>query len=232
MEIIYLAETESTNDYAKKMENAANGLCVVADRQLKGKGTKGRGFVSPLGGLYMSVIMRPNIDIELLTPMAAVAVRRAIKRVLGVSCGIKWVNDLYLNGKKVCGILTENKFEGERVTAVIGIGIDVFKPTEGYGEYSDVAAYLSDASYTKNVITRLAETVRDNILGMDAEGTRDFLDEYREASVLIGESVYYTVNGVEELATAVGIDDNARLVIRYANGKTDTVNNGDIVWKK
>ncbi len=232
MKTIYLAETESTNDYAKNLQNAESGMLIIADRQTKGKGTKRRGFISPLGGLYMSVILRPNIALNLLTPMAAVAVRRAVNCVLGVNCGIKWVNDLYLDGKKVCGILTENKFEGDKVTAIIGIGIDVFKPSDGYGEYSSVAGYITDKAYDKAVLIALAEAVRDNLSELNNDKDKEFLKEYSDASVLTGESVDYTQNGTTERVTVVGIDEAARLIIRYQNGVTEHVINGEIAWKK
>ena len=102
---------DSTNLYLRRLaETAADGTAVIAASQTAGRGRSGRGFLSPEGGLYLSVLLRPDVEPErlpTLTPVAAVAVCRAVGAVCGLSCGIKWPNDVLLGGKKICGILVE-----------------------------------------------------------------------------------------------------------------------------
>ena len=115
-EWVFLEETDSTNRVAKELarQGAKHGTAVLARRQSAGRGRMERRFFSPEGGLYLSVILRPDIppeDLPLMTPMAATAVWRAVEKLTGICLGIKWVNDLYLGDKKVCGILCEGAGE-------------------------------------------------------------------------------------------------------------------------
>ena len=127
--IFFLDEVDSTNEYLKDAD-FSDFTAVVACRQTAGKGSRGRSFVSNYGGLYMSVGVYPDKDlVRLLTPLAAVAVKRAVKTVFDIDCQIKWVNDLvYKTDKlrKVCGILTESVTVGDRIKTVVGIGLNVF----------------------------------------------------------------------------------------------------------
>ena len=131
---IYLEETDSTNRYAKELaaKGTPAGTVVIANRQSAGRGRLGRSFFSPEDkGIYMSILLRPKLQPEraaMITSMAAVAVARAIERAGGVEAQIKWVNDIFLNQKKVCGILTEAGFDavsGRMDYAVLGIGVNV-----------------------------------------------------------------------------------------------------------
>lgn len=150
---VYVLKTvESTNLTAKKMalEGASAGTVIIAEEQTKGRGRMGRSFYSPPSrGIYMSFILKPRFDASkavLITTAASVAVCRAIEKVTGVSCSIKWVNDLYAGGKKVCGILTEavTDFEtGQIEHIVLGIGINYSTTSEEFPEaLSEVAGSL------------------------------------------------------------------------------------------
>ena len=133
---------DSTNMEAKRcaLNGEGEGLVILAEEQTNGRGRRGRSFYSPDGsGIYMSVLFRPkpeiSQDVVLITTAASVAVCRAIRDVLSQEPQIKWVNDVYLNGKKICGILTEavSDFESGRIdTVVVGIGINYHAPKEGY----------------------------------------------------------------------------------------------------
>ena len=138
--IISLDRCVSTNDeaYTLAESGAENGTTVTAREQTGGKGTNGRSFFSPgKTGVYMSVILR-NIKKEQLldvTPMAAVAVSRVLDKNFGVNTRIKWVNDVYLDGKKVCGILTKAQSkDGKTDFIIVGIGINLFAPEGGFPE--------------------------------------------------------------------------------------------------
>ena len=139
--LVCLAEVDSTNLRARQLaaEGAADGTVVVADRQTAGRGRLGRSFQSPGGqGIYLTALLRPDLPPERLSPvtaMAGVAVCRAVERLCGVSPGLKWPNDPVLDGKKLCGILTELSLEGETARVqelVLGIGINVLPAAGGF----------------------------------------------------------------------------------------------------
>jgi len=132
---------------------AREGLVLIAQAQSAGRGRGGHSFYSPPGGLYMSILLRPEIGARQavgLTAMAAVAAARAAERLCGVPITIKWVNDLWKNGKKVCGILTEAALDlesGMLDYAVLGLGFNVAAPADGWPEdLRDVAGALYDGS--------------------------------------------------------------------------------------
>lgn len=129
--IIWLEEVDSTNDYAKNLveKGEAEGTLVIVRKQTQGRGREDRKWISPEGGLYLSFILRPAFPVKeltLITLLSAVAVAEAIEEITSLKCQVKWPNDLLLQGKKVCGILTESKVVGEAVEyVVVGIGINV-----------------------------------------------------------------------------------------------------------
>ncbi len=131
-EIYYFDNIDSTNTKAKELaeEGHPNGTLVVADRQTAGKGRRGRSWESPSGiGIFMTLMLKPEINpnnASMLTLVTAMATTRAIRRVTGVPAMIKWPNDIVMNGKKVCGILTEMSAQFDYINhIVIGIGINV-----------------------------------------------------------------------------------------------------------
>ncbi|MEG2274318.1 MAG: biotin--[acetyl-CoA-carboxylase] ligase, partial [Clostridia bacterium] len=154
----FFDEVDSTNNFALTLaqNGVAEGALVVATQQSNGKGRVGKSFVSPKGGIYMSVVLRPNCPLAeatLLTPMAAVAVAKAIRKLCNVDAKIKWVNDIYLDGKKICGILTQavTDFENEHVAAVVvGIGINFDTPASAFdGELACKARSIFCAEQAK-----------------------------------------------------------------------------------
>ena len=227
----------STNDTAKELglRGEKENTVVIARAQTAGRGRIGRQFFSPdQSGIYMSILLRPTFSPDkshLLTPAAAVAVAEAIDSVCGTDCKIKWVNDIYLNNKKVCGILTENTFSGDGFFSVIGIGINLFAPEGGFPEdIKDIAASILKGG-SEEIRNRLIVEVIDrfnfyykNLLN------KDFLRVYREKSNLIGKEVAYIKNGEEITATVLGIDENAALIVESC-GKTDTLFTGEVSVK-
>ena len=168
---------ESTNTTAKELaQNGADeGTVIIAKEQTAGKGRLSRTFFSPNGGLYMSIILRPTISSEkttFITAAAAVAVCRAIKTVTGIDTGIKWVNDIYLNGKKVCGILTSGAINSEKKNldyAILGIGLNIDPPKGGFNkEIKNIATSLFKENCDEDTKARLT-----------AEILNEFFDLYR-----------------------------------------------------
>ena len=153
--LVCLETVDSTNNEVKRraLAGAADGLAVVAEQQTGGRGRRGRSFVSPAGqGLYLSVLLRPRCPLEevsALTAWTAVAVCNAVERVCGVRPGIKWPNDVILDGRKLCGILTELELEAESAAlrhVVVGVGINLTQTAADFGpEVAPVAVSLAQA---------------------------------------------------------------------------------------
>lgn len=230
----------STNTLLRGLaaEGAPEGYVLAAEEQTAGKGRLGRAFHSPAGhGIYFSVLLRPGSKTDvapLITSAAAVAAARAVEEVLGVSVGIKWVNDLFVGEKKVCGILTEAAFDMESgliESAVLGIGINITRPDEGFpGELRDVATSLTDRDVgMDSQRVRLIAAVLDNFwLFYQDLGKREFLDEYRARSIVLGRSVNVISYEGSKVARVIEIDDDCGLVVELADGEQTTLSSGDV----
>ena len=230
---------DSTNNAAKLLakNGAPHGAVVVAGRQTAGKGRLGRSFYSPdAEGIYMSVILRPQLPAEysiLMTSAIAVAAARAIELVSGVSVKIKWVNDLYWNGKKLCGILTESSLtpRGTLDYAVIGIGINVstnsFPP-----ELSDKAASLAAAGCGDLDANRLiAEVLNQFAVVYRQLETREFIEEYKARSCVLGKTVQVVRGADAYEATVFDIDRDAHLLIATKLGEKRILSSGEVSLK-
>lgn len=239
-EIEYFDTIDSTNTYLFGLgkKGAPEGHVVFADHQSAGRGRCGRTFESPVGNFYMSILIRPNIpvnELHLLTPMCAVCVQRAIFEVFNISCDIKWVNDLYYNNKKVCGILTEIGLENVKADfAVIGIGINVF-PCSFDGELALKAGSLLDETYSydeknkRELIGRLRNAVLRYFNEFYTEYDIDkFMSYYRNYSMVIGRNVTYMTSGDSFLVKVIDIDDNAQLIAQDKNGELHAFYDGEI----
>lgn len=218
---IYIYDSiDSTNTECKRI-NSSLPFAVLADSQTAGRGRQGKSFFSPSGtGLYLSIAIKSDNTTQLITLFSAVAVCRAIETVYSVSPKIKWVNDIYLRNKKVCGILCEKT----EVGIIIGIGINC--STDNFPEsISSTAGSLSNNALLRNILA--AEVIKNMLLF-----NGDFLDEYRRRSFLTGKEIYFTKNGYKNCATVCGIDDAGNLLIEYFDGKKDKLNSGEVQIKK
>ncbi len=235
--IIHLSSTDSTNAYLKDLARAGakEGTVVFADRQTAGRGRLGRSFYSLDGGLYMSILLRPEngvFDALVITAAAAVAVSRAIESLCDKKCLIKWVNDIYIDRKKVCGILAEGALfpDGKLDFAVLGIGININDPKGGFpDEIKDIATSLFGCGKTpENFKENLLNAVFDEFLKLyENLSDRAFMNFYRERSFVIGKDIYYIKNGEKHFATAVDIDDSGRLLAEDENG-IKTIDSGEV----
>jgi len=230
----------STNTVVRELaaEGAHEGYVLVAQEQTAGKGRQGRGFYSPAGhGVYFSLLLRPCLktnEASLITSAAAVAVARAIEDVFGISAGIKWVNDLFVNGKKVCGILTEAVFDMESglvESAVLGIGVNITKPEAGFpDDIKDVASSLADRNAGKDSERcRLIASTLDYFWAFYQNlGAREFLQEYRSRSIILDRDIEIMSPDGIKFAKALEIDDDCGLLVQYKDGETTTLNSGDV----
>lgn len=212
MEWMALTETDSTNRVAKELarQGAAHGMVVSALRQTAGRGRLGRSFFSPEGGIYLSVILRPQLPPEertLVTPMAAVAVCRAVEELCGISPRIKWVNDLYLGEKKLCGILCE----GAGDAVIVGIGLNYTMPPEGFpSDIPATALYPPEGGPVSK--EALAEAMVKAVL---AAQPQECINEYRRRNLVPGKDItVYPVGGTPYSAKALDIDERGRLVVQ------------------
>lgn len=236
--ITVLDETDSTNNRAKELaaSGALHGTVIAADTQTAGRGRLGRSFISPSGtGLYMSVIIRPDFSIEtapLITSCAACAAAEAVEELCGSPISIKWVNDLYMNGRKICGILTEASLSLENNSldyAVIGIGVNVRSVRETFSsELSSIATSVEDETGLKINRNRLCAEILGKLEEHLADiESRAFLSEYRRRELLTGNMITANVGGETFTGKAVAIDDNANLVVELSDGTRKTLGSGE-----
>lgn len=230
---------DSTNNVAKTLaENGCEeGELVIAERQTAGRGRLGRSFLSQKGGIYLSLVLKPKIspqDTLFITTAAAVAVCHAIEAVSGKKCEIKWVNDVYISGKKVCGILTEGAFnaDGSLKYAVLGVGVNLFEPKGGFPANLPLAGAIFDK---KDKIFR-KKSIKEQFLAEFANcffsfyhnlEQKDFMSEYQSRSFLTGKEITYEKGKEKFTATVIGIDDDAHLVIER-DGKREFLSHGEI----
>lgn len=232
-------EVTSTNTLARELidDGVSYDTLIAAASQSGGRGRMGRSFFSPSGGLYMSLIIKPCAvlsDTVKITPAAAVAAARAIEAVSGARCEIKWVNDVYISGRKVCGILTEAKRDagGDGGAVILGIGVNVSLPESGFPEdIRDRAGAVFDRPVS-GAQCRLAATIINEfyLIYRDGRFISDFLCEYRERSFVIGHDVDVIrfVGGDARRAKAVAIDDECRLIVQYGDGTAEALGSGDV----
>lgn len=232
-------ETGSTNNDAKQGATEENNQTqvYVAERQTLGRGRRGRSFVSFNGrGIYMSILMHPKTeqdDLVYVTTGACVGVMRAIKKVTGKTTLIKWVNDLYYEGKKVCGILTEAVTDcesGQIGSIIIGIGINFLADDNDIPEeLRDIACalYQKDTEgHTRNEL--VAAVIREVTAIVGNLKDRSFLTEYKEASMVIGKKINVIKTDGSKIAKAMSINDTGALVVCYEDGSTEALNTGEI----
>lgn len=228
----------STNRLVKELgeQGEPEGAVVVAGEQTEGRGRRGRRFCSPPDtGLYMSVLLRPCVDASgslLITTAAAVAVARAIERLSAQTAQIKWVNDVYCRNKKVCGILTEASLDAESGGldyAVLGIGINVQPPKDGFPpDVAAVAGAVFDTAHTDGRCQMAAAVLDEFFAEYTRLEQRGFVAEYRARSLLPGRHITVKLASGDRGATALAVDDECRLSVRFDDGEERTLSSGEV----
>ena len=234
-ETLCLETAVSTNDEAKRLarQGAAHGTVVLADHQTGGRGRLGRIFSSPSGqGIYCSVILRfdtPPERLLCLTPVAAEAVRRAIGEITGLSPQIKWINDLVLDGRKLCGILTELVLDPHGTAAVVGIGINCGQRRRDFPpELQDTAVSLSMYRPTDRE-PLICAVLRQLLEGAEAVRTdpAEWMASYRSHCLTIGQDVQLLRDNTIRYGHADGMDDDGALLVTLADGTKERVFSGE-----
>lgn len=232
---------DSTNTRLKALgaAGAPAGTVLIAQEQTAGRGTQGRSFQSPRGeGLYLSVLLRPKVSIEdllTLTGWAAVAVRDGIVEASGAPAEIKWLNDIYLNGRKLCGILTELSLlgeSGEPDYVVVGMGINLSQTTETFQAQGleHIAVSLAQASFPVNP-NQLALSVLnalDRLVQDFPAGREGWLESYRTHCLTMDRRVSFEADGQTLTGTALGVDGRFALRVACDGGRERTVSSGTV----
>lgn len=234
---------DSTNTYLKTAakNGAPEGACVIANTQTKGRGRMGRSFVSQPGlGVYMSLLLRPDCPgdcVQSLTANTAVAVCRALCRLGDFHPEIKWVNDIYLGGKKICGILCESAIsERGAEYAIIGIGVNLITRVEDFppdlretagSVYTQSGVIIERGRLISALLTEL-----DTMYSLWDSNKSVYLDEYRKNCTMLGHRVtVYGADGETE-ALAEEITDDFGLKVRFADNSTRILHSGEVSVKQ
>ena len=229
--VIYYPTIDSTNTQAKRLinEGVQNDLLIISEEQTNGRGRQGKSFYSPaLTGIYMTLVTHPMTALTnavTATTAAAVAVCRAIENLTDIEPKIKWVNDVYVNDKKVCGILTEavTDFETQTVTSVIiGIGMNI--KTLDFPVDVENAASLGVEIKRHRLIAAITNQLYRVLNG----SIDDFISYYRSHSMIIGKRINFIKNSRVTPATALEIDETGGLVVQLENGDITTLRSGEI----
>lgn len=236
--IIYKDKVNSTSNLAKEIALSLDeGTVIIAEEQTKGRGRMGRHWVSlPRTGIWMSIILKPNIRPDKayqITQTAAVAIVKAIEKITGLSAGIKWPNDIIINGKKVCGILTEMSAEPDRINYIIlGIGINVNTSIEDIPEYlrdkaTSLKAELGKEVSRKELVAAIFKNIEKEYYGFVQNDFRAVIDDCRKYSVLLGKEITITQMDKTYKGRAIDIREDGVLLIRTPEGMIEAIS-GDV----
>lgn len=236
---------DSTNSMLKIEAEAGGreGKVIVAEHQIQGRGRRGRSFYSPKDtGIYMSLLLRPKISAYQslsITTCAAVAVAQAIEMNSEKQAKIKWVNDIFIDDRKVSGILTEASIDlesGGLKYAILGIGINVFTPTEGFpDELDDISTSIfNEQEYSAERRSKLIGDILKSFMAYYYNiEEKPFLKDYKNRSLILNKEISVT-NGPNDArkAIALDIDENFHLKVRYENGEIAYLNSGEVSIRK
>ena len=223
-------------------EGASAGLALIAGEQTAGRGRMGRSFYSPAdSGLYMSLLLRPSLsalEATRLTACAAVAVAEAIEELSGCETQIKWVNDILIGGRKVCGILTEASVDCENGMmryVIIGIGVNTRVPADGFpGELSRIAGAAFGAQSIPELRCRLAAGILDRLVQYaERPDAPEVFEAYKKRSLVLGKEICILSPGREPVsATAEELLKDYALAVRFSDGSTMRLNSGEVSIRK
>ena len=230
---------DSTNSHLKSILKDTSGefTTIIANEQTKGRGRLGKNFFSPADtGIYMSFAIKPDtiaIEATFITTATSVAICKAIEKVTGLNPQIKWVNDIYIENKKVCGILTEavtNVESGKLSGIIIGIGINVTTSSDDFpDDIKNIAASLSNnININRN---ELITSILNEFYILYNNYSDSYMDEYRRRSLILNKEIYYIQNDIKYYATAIDFTDNGGLIVRNNDGKITTLTSGEITLR-
>lgn len=234
--IYVIDEIDSTNKYLKELANQNEDeiSIVIANSQTMGRGRLGRTFISNKGkGIYMSILFRPNVNMQIsqrITSLVATAVSNAIDKICMIETKIKWVNDIYLNDKKLAGILTEGhtNFESKKVEyIVVGIGINLYHQ-DFPNDLDNIVTTLEDETniiYSKKELIK--EIINQIIYYYNNIERNLHITTYKEKSYVIGKNVELNIHGEIKYGKVLNIDDEGELIVEI-NGINEIIYSGEV----
>lgn len=243
IKIIHHHVTDSTNTRALQcaLDGCQEGTIIIADTQSRGRGRQDRVWHSPHGtGVYMSAVLYPKVslkDLPRITLVAAAAVAEALKSSARVNVEIKWPNDLLLNNRKICGILTELCSLGNEKNAVIvGIGINVNTPADMFpADIADIASSIfieTREKFSRHEIIKSVIEYFDRYYGIFMQGGFDrILGVWKDYSRIIGRKINVRQSGTAVTGTVIDVDMNGALLVRDNNGVIETIYSGEVTYK-
>ena len=235
IKVVYKDTTLSTNiDVKNHIQNTREKVVYIADEQTQGRGRIGHDFISPKGGIYMSLFIPkesiPKAQLSIITPLAGVAVAKAIKDILDIQVDIKWINDLIYKDKKVCGILAEAVVKGSSIDGVvIGIGIDYkIDTTRLDSELSSIIGTLIEKDEKLGQKEALIASTINNIYYLVSKlPDKSFMDYYRAHCITLNKEISYYINNVQHIGKATNILDDGRLVV-LEEGQARCLDSGEV----
>ena len=237
LNITIFDELDSTNNYLKKIGSNCEkeNQLVIALSQTGGRGRMGRSFYSPNDtGLYFSLLLHPEFSAEkslFLTVMAAVSVAETVMKYNSNDVKIKWVNDIYIDGKKVCGILTEGSINSDKMLdyAVVGIGINVVAPENGFpDDIKNIATAIFPGKTQDYIKEKIVADVVNKFFDMYNGNDKDYVRRYKDYSYLTGKSINIISGGTTRPATVIDITDNCHLLVKNENDEIEEISSGDV----
>jgi len=243
-EILYFQKLSSTNDEARKQSETgvSEGLVVIADVQTEGRGRRGRLWESPIGGLWFTIVLRPDIEIKsapLLTLLTGMVVANTIRSQFKLNATLKWPNDVRINGKKVCGILTELSTEKEKINFVlIGVGLNVNNATDQFPEelQPTVTTLVEETGHDidkNNLILALLQEIEQAYLRFcekQTENSLEIISKWRELSDTIGRNVKIETVSSSFSGRAIDISENGALIVKNSSGEIQRIIAGDCIY--
>ena len=231
--VVVLSEVDSTNTEARRRfcDGTRRPTLLLAHSQTAGRGRLGRSFHSPDTGIYFSLLYPLSGELPSavsITCAASVAVMRAIRNTVGAETDVKWVNDLYLGGKKVCGILTEAVTMGAETALIVGIGINL-RPTAFPPELESIAGSLNDEKTPRAVLA--AAILRELLPYLADPADKSWLEDYRRRSTVLGRRVTFTESGRAQGGIATAINERGELEILQDDGRVTTLRTGEITLR-
>ena len=230
-------ELDSTNNYLKKLgsKGEKETQLVIAQSQTGGRGRMGRTFYSPNGtGIYFSLFLHPGFSAEkslFLTVMAAVSVAETVMKYNANDVKIKWVNDIYIDGKKVCGILTEGSINADKKLdyAIVGIGVNVIAPENGFpDDIKDIATAIFPGNSVENIKEKIVAEVVNKFFKMYNGYDANYVERYKKYSYLTGKEINIISGENIRPATVLGITDDCHLLVKNEVCEIEEISSGDV----
>lgn len=235
--LFFFDEISSTNSYSKESDDVVSGDVVIAKTQSQGRGRIGRSFLSDKGGIFMSYLPKENISGDMIlsvTGVCGVAVCLAIEKSIGISPDVKWMNDVLVGGKKICGILTEATFSGGQTPnkIIVGIGINANQSKSSFGdELSRIATSLFEVTGKEIDLNLLSAEVINQLdeafLALNSKNIEKYLTEYRDRCITIGKRINVITGDVSREALALSVDDTFGLIVKFEDGAVEAVRSGE-----